>query len=323
MLLKAIDAAPRPAAPMLALGVSRGQDPPGVPREQTWRQVPGIEPAVHDGAAVIASRWTDDASGRPRAEAEAPPDRYVVGIALRRTRIRLTSGRRQIFDGVMTAGSVHITSPSRRIAAEFYAPCDFMHLYVTRDSVRKPEGGGRADGATELDDVVVRDPLAGQLAWSLTEDVHAGDPLYIESVARTVLIRLAARTAPRPEVSTLSKWRLRRVQEYVQKHLAGSISLGDLARAAGLSRSYFAAQFRASTGCRPHDYITEQRIEHAKGMLADGSTPIIEIALAVGFQTQSHFSTVFKQQTGTTPARYRRDHLEWTGPSDGQRAILR
>jgi AraC-like DNA-binding protein len=68
---------------------------------------------------------------------------------------------------------------------------------------------------------------------------------------------------------------------------------------------HFAAQFRAATGYRPHDYLLYQRIESAKTMLSSTDTPLAEIALNVGFQAQAHFSTVFKRLTGETPGRWR------------------
>ncbi len=94
------------------------------------------------------------------------------------------------------------------------------------------------------------------------------------------------------------------------------LTLADLAAAAGLSRMHFAAQFRAATGCRPHEYLLQQRIECAKATLSSVSMPLAEVALSVGFQTQSHFSTVFKRITGETPARWQRAnrHMAPCGP---------
>ena len=88
-------------------------------------------------------------------------------------------------------------------------------------------------------------------------------------------------------------------------HLDQALSLADLAAVAGLSRMYFAGQFRAATGYRPHDYLLYQRIESAKSMLSRTDMPLAEVALSVGFQAQAHFSTVFKRLTGQSPARWR------------------
>jgi AraC-like DNA-binding protein len=74
---------------------------------------------------------------------------------------------------------------------------------------------------------------------------------------------------------------------------------------AGVSRMYFAAQFREATGLRPHEYVLRRRIGVAKQMLEGSEQPLVEIALGVGFQTQSHFTTVFKRMEGFTPHRWR------------------
>jgi AraC family transcriptional regulator len=94
--------------------------------------------------------------------------------------------------------------------------------------------------------------------------------------------------------------------EYVNAHLDEALSLADLAAVAGLSRMHFAAQFRAATGYRPHEYLLYQRIESAKSMLSGTDMPLAQVALSVGFQAQPHFSTVFKRITGESPARWRR-----------------
>jgi AraC family transcriptional regulator len=97
-----------------------------------------------------------------------------------------------------------------------------------------------------------------------------------------------------------------------------NISLSDLANVAGLSRMHFAAQFRAATGYRPHDYLLYQRIESAKEILSGTDVPLAQVALTVGFHAQAHFSTVFKRLTGDTPARWRcsakSDHQFTGGP---------
>lgn len=94
---------------------------------------------------------------------------------------------------------------------------------------------------------------------------------------------------PRPIVCALPKWRLQRVQEYIDAHLDSALSLSDLASVVGLSRMHFAAQFRGATGYRPHEFFLSRRIEKAKAIMSDTSAPIAEVALSVGFQAQSHF----------------------------------
>jgi len=60
------------------------------------------------------------------------------------------------------------------------------------------------------------------------------------------------------------KWRLKRVVEYVENHLSEKPALSDLAAVAGLSRTYFASQFRTATGLRPHEFLLRRRIQRAE-----------------------------------------------------------
>ena len=107
------------------------------------------------------------------------------------------------------------------------------------------------------------------------------------------------------QIAPLSKWRLKRAMQYIDAHLAESISLPDLAKVAGLSAMYFAAQFRVATGLRPHEFILRRRIDKAKDLLCDERNSLVDIALSVGFQTQSHFTTVFKRFANATPSQWR------------------
>jgi AraC-like DNA-binding protein len=161
---------------------------------------------------------------------------------------------------------------------------------------------------------ICRDPVIERLVRALLPEDQAGEVLggfYTDALHTTLVKRLAELrgdtvTGPGGRRSLrLPTWRLRRVYEYVETNLGEALTLADLARAAGLSRMHFAAQFRVATGMRPHDYVTHRRIQQAKTLLSDTSTPIVEVALTVGFQTQAHFTTVFKRVAGFTPRRWR------------------
>jgi AraC-like DNA-binding protein len=91
----------------------------------------------------------------------------------------------------------------------------------------------------------------------------------------------------------------------MEANLAEPISLADIASAAGLSRMHFAAQFRAATGLRPHEYLLQRRIERAQELLLNSRLPLVEIAFDVGFKTQAHFTTVFARFVNETPNSWR------------------
>jgi AraC family transcriptional regulator len=134
-----------------------------------------------------------------------------------------------------------------------------------------------------------------------------------ENAVRLAVIASLVKTLapPTPEtgkkraVAAFPKWRLMRVLRYIETNIGEPITLANLAATVGLSRMYFAKQFRATTGIRPHDFVLRKRVERAQQLLAATSDALVDIALSVGFQTQAHFTTVFKKITGTTPYQWR------------------
>jgi AraC family transcriptional regulator len=293
------------------VGVEYDTDHRGLYEESTWRH-PATVDEWPPGGDVLVSRWVDRRSFRRSEKTVSPSDRHVIGVALMTARLKFTRGPHIIFDGLVPAGTLHIAGPSQPLAAEFHSPCDFIHFYVSNDYLRKCQdaaGVGPTQPTPDLNDLIIRDPLAELLGRTLVGSNHTKDELYAESVGQTLVMHIARMEFSGPMASPLAKWRLKRVQAYVDAHLDEALSLPDLAAVAGLSPMYFAAQFRAATGYRPHDYLLHQRIESAKSILSSTDRPLVEVALGVGFRAQAHFSTVFKRLTGESPARWRRTSM--------------
>lgn len=72
-----------------------------------------------------------------------------------------------------------------------------------------------------------------------------------------------------------------------------------------ISRASLYAKFKSIVGVGINSYIKEYRLSEAKTLLEQTDYSMVEIAEMVGFQTQSYFSTVFKDQFGTSPMKYR------------------
>jgi len=266
-----------------------------IPRESQWRRIDRTPEQASEGITI--SRW-DDPRSTSSHETTTPQDRYFVGIALKTTRAKLTRNGRIIFEGTMPAGSLYVTAPSQPLGAQFQSPSAFLHVHISTDHLP-----AHADGLNDL--VLLRDPLAAELAKALIEHGDAADLQFTRCIGQTLAMHLTRIELPRVKVNALPKWRLRRVEQYIAEHFDRCISLSELANVAGLSRMHFAAQFRAATGYRPREYLLTQRVEHAKALLATTERPLAEIALVVGFSTQAHFSTVFKRISGQSPARWR------------------
>jgi AraC-like DNA-binding protein len=280
-------------------------------KEQSWRCLAHAENDKTSHAGILVSRWIGTNATCRHEKAGSSSSRHIIGVALKATQVKLTRGSSTLFDGPMPAGTLHVTGPSQPLTAEFRAPCDFVHFHVSSGYLRECQAATRssqADSIPELNDLIVRDPLAELLGKTLVESGTAGDGVYVESVAQTLVMHVARLELPRHSVNPLPKWRIKRVQDYVSTHLEKCVTLADFARVAGLSPMHFAAQFRAATGYRPHEYLLQQRIESSKHILSTTDMGLAEVALALGFHAQAHFTTVFKKLTGETPARWRKSH---------------
>ena len=242
----------------------------------------------------------------------APDGKFLLGVALRPTRVRLLSGREMIFDGVMASGMTYVCRPSQTLHAEFAGPADILHLYIAGGSIHAQQHA-EMNAGKHGECMLSRDALIDHLARAVQTAEDGADESDIETLARAIVVRAAQIRQRSARVSPLPKWRLRRVVDYVEAHISEAISLADLAAAAGLSRTHFTAQFRLATSCRPHDFILLQRIGAAERLLLQTSRELLDIALTVGFQTQAHFSTVFKRFIGESPGRWRRAQFaEWS-----------
>ncbi|HEY4202548.1 MAG TPA: AraC family transcriptional regulator [Devosiaceae bacterium] len=87
-------------------------------------------------------------------------------------------------------------------------------------------------------------------------------------------------------------------------------TLGELAGAAGMSRSNFALRFKTVVGVAPLDYLLRWRMRLAGQALRRGGSSVSSIALSLGYDSESAFSTAFKRVTGVAPMQYRRDHSQ-------------
>jgi len=76
----------------------------------------------------------------------------------------------------------------------------------------------------------------------------------------------------------------------------------------GISRRHLTEVFATQYSCTPNEYAADRRIEKAKAELANGSEPVIDIALSSGFGSLSAFYTLFKKHTDMSPGAYRSMH---------------
>ena len=96
-----------------------------------------------------------------------------------------------------------------------------------------------------------------------------------------------------------------RLQSYIRQNPGGDLSLTKLADSVYFNPSYLSRYYKQVTGQNLSDFINSVKIEIAKRRLEDTHFKIDEIALELGFEITSYFTTFFKRLTGMTPRDYR------------------
>ena len=97
--------------------------------------------------------------------------------------------------------------------------------------------------------------------------------------------------------------------EIVEKPAADH-TIASLARAAGMSRSGFAARFALTFGRSPISFLRRVRMRQAARMLERTDLPVARVAQAVGYSSRSFFSRAFRQAFGSDPRSFRSVHRD-------------
>lgn len=150
--------------------------------------------------------------------------------------------------------------------------------------------------------------LLEQLRTELTSN-RTPSQLLVHNLAQALAIHLVrSYRAPLPagrRSNALQAYKLRRVIDLMNQHLAQDFSLAKLAQAAQLSEYHFSRLFKRATGLSPSHYFIRLRIARARQLLLETERSVIYIGLEVGYSSPSHFSQVFRREVGVTPSAYR------------------
>ena len=95
-----------------------------------------------------------------------------------------------------------------------------------------------------------------------------------------------------------------KAKQYINENYRNKITIDELAKISGFSRSHFKRLFTKHYEMPPSDYITMVRIERAKTMLKAKIFSLSEIAEECGFSNEYYFSQVFKRIVGCSPKKY-------------------
>jgi len=155
-----------------------------------------------------------------------------------------------------------------------------------------------------------------ELTWLATRMYHEFryvddvSPLLVEGLGLEILGALF-RQADHDSGSRSSRpaW-LRQAKDFIHDRFSETVSLTEIAAQAGVHPVHLSRSFRKHYGLSIGEYQRHLRVEHAGRQLRTRRCSLAEIALHAGFSDQAHFSRVFKDYTGLTPARFRNQFYE-------------
>ena len=99
----------------------------------------------------------------------------------------------------------------------------------------------------------------------------------------------------------------------MKQHLSETFSMNDLAHISMESRTCYIEKFKHLFKMTPFEYIRKLRINHAIELLSATTLSVAEIAQACGFSDSAHLIKIFKEDTGLTPAKYRKTAADSEG----------
>lgn len=103
-----------------------------------------------------------------------------------------------------------------------------------------------------------------------------------------------------------------KAMEYISANLHRKLTTEDVGHALSVNRSYLSALFKKETGGSLHAYILSEKIKACGQMLLTTDLSYAEISEYYGFSSQSHFTRCFREETGLTPAQYRKNNYQHT-----------
>ena len=150
----------------------------------------------------------------------------------------------------------------------------------------------------------------GQWTWvaaRMRDEIRVRDdlmPLVLEGLLQILLAAAARGTRPIPD--RRAPRTVERARELIHERFTERLRMAVIAREVGVHPTYLSRAFRRYYRSTPGEYARRLRIELACDQLADPERPLAQVAQAVGFADQSHFTRAFRHRTGMTPGAYRR-----------------
>lgn len=133
-----------------------------------------------------------------------------------------------------------------------------------------------------------------------------GVSLLSDLLMGQMLIHLKRQWAERQKNEGNSSFYIRQAQEYLEENFDSDITVAQVAAAVNLSEGYLQRLYKKEKGISIMDKVLLMRIEKAKLLLENSTLPVIDVAVAAGFNSRQHFSATFTRLAGCSPIVWRK-----------------
>ena len=166
-------------------------------------------------------------------------------------------------------------------------------MFITLCSRAAIRGGLPSETAFYLCDEYMRKVEAAEDLSSLT---YVNREMFRDFVVRVHRQKLS-RTTLSPQI--------KKACDYISTHVEEKADIHFLANYLGYSDYYFSSRFKQETGMSVREYSMRCKIDRAKVLLRETGDSVQEIAVGLGFSSQSYFGEVFREMEGMSPVEYR------------------
>ena len=182
----------------------------------------------------------------------------------------------------------------------YFDPAVVRDLHADVDEISRPSF---TFASPVFFDALLRRTFDSAFGFANEQAAAAPDSLACETAVLRLIAGLRAHSTAVPIRSQRTTPCIRRARARIDHDPAARLTLGDLAREAGVSRYQLLRGFARELGLTPHAYVLQRRIAMARRLIRAGNS-LSETALAAGFCDQSHLNRIFLSQLGVTPGRY-------------------
>ena len=277
---------------------------------------PTLVASVSRGAAITFERLRLDCAGRTFDDIPAQ-DAYSFHVNFLKQETFSASRKTRVAERYFLGeGDSAMLDYSEASTVTLHSAVDTVRLYVPRITIQDfvREEFGSSEVHLKSPQQVIRDPILyhfGACLSALLERPEENNSLLIDYIALSLQSHLYQTYSATPPSSPrarggLAPWQESRAKEAMEADLDKKITIARLAHDCGLSASQLARAFRQSTGCTPHRWLLQRRVERAQDLLLTSDKTLAEIAGSCGFFDPSHLTRAFGQIVGTSPGLWRR-----------------